>query len=257
MYFTFIFLTIIFYANITTAAEYECEPSELLIISNFTHVDSPFKTNNYYLSTNVDFTSIMIRVYPLPVEPHNQRIRVYVSHEFCPLDRESSEYYIETTGMSFATIYIDDAEVGDYVSFVDTEGPYSLQACGNENCSSHCGGGCYGNGYCNVLSSKCVCSEKWGGVNCEVFCEDTDDCDSHKPNNGDIFPFFGSMPITVLLIGVLPCLVATGITTAVISYCKKSTANSKKEHTQPITIYQSFPYEKVPKSPPTTVAVFA
>jgi len=92
----------------------------------------------------------------------------------------------------------------------------------------------------------------------KFFCEDPIKCESKKPTDDAIFPFFGSITITILLIGALPCLVATGITTAIVSYCKKSSANSKKEHTKPITVYQNIPYEQIPLiRSNATVAVYA
>jgi len=226
--------------------DYTCKPSSLPFTSNLTRIENPAAVNNYYLSTNGESSSIMIRIYPLPLNPHPQQITVYVSHEFCPTDSQNAEYMVETVSLSYATIFINDADFGDYLTYVQTDGPYAIQACAS-NCSTLCKYDCSGNGYCDVRSNECVCAPRWGGTYCQLFCQETgDDCEPAPPHQGGGFPFFGSMTITILLIGVLPCLVVTGVTTALVSYCSKTKVHKKKEHTQPILVYQSLPYQKPP-----------
>jgi len=226
--------------------DYNCKPSSLPFTSNFTRIESPSQVNNYYLSTNGEASSIMLRIYPLPLTPQPQLITVYVSHEFCPTDK-IAEYSVKTSSLGYATIYITDAELGDYLTYVITDGPYAIQACGGANCSTLCKDDCSGNGYCDIRINDCVCASKWGGTYCQLYCQETgDDCDTPPGHPGEKFPLFGSMTITVLLIGVLPCLVATGLATALISYCNKTKVHKKKEHTQPFLVYQNLPYQRVP-----------
>jgi len=225
--------------------DYTCQPSSLPFTSNLTRIDNPTTVNNYYISTNGDESSIMIRVYPLPLSPRPQAITVYVSHQFCP-DSENAEYSVVTNSLSHATVYITDGDQGDYLTYVQTDGPYAIQAC-TSNCSTLCKYDCSGNGFCDIRSNECVCAARWGGTYCQLFCEETgDDCEEPPPHQGGGFPFFGSMTITVLLIGVLPCLVVTGAVTAVVSYCSRTKVHKKKERTQPILVYQNLPYQRVP-----------
>lgn len=225
--------------------DYVCKPTLLLPISNLTYVEAPFKINNYFLSTNVDSPSLMIRVYPLLSSPQPQHTKIAVSFEFCPDNRDTSEYYVEVSSMSYATVYIPNAQPGDYLINTESSGSYAIQAC-THNCTPLCSNECTGNGYCDVNAVKCVCGIKWGGSACQVYCGNHDTCDeTPKP---PVFPFFGNLAITILLIGVIPCLAITGIITAIVAYCGKAAAEKKKDRTQPIMIYQSLPsYDKLGK----------
>jgi len=217
-----------------------CDLRELPITSTYLIVETP--TNNTFISTNVDSWRILFTVYPLSVGggEGRQHIQLYGSFDYCPTPT-SYNYTAKNNGINSVSISILPPSTGNYILYVEAGGgSYAIQACNEDDCEGECEKDCSGNGYCDTASNKCVCTKLWSGDACDRCAS----CDHASGGNGSKFLIFGSLIISIIVLGVIPFVVLCLATAAIIAYILHN--RRKKHHVQPVLVYQN-PYQRIPQ----------
>jgi len=219
----------------------DCSPIRLPLGSDFIEILDPSKSTNWFLSTNPAYRSISIRVYPSDISPGDFKQQINLSISIGETCDDVHDYFVQSDATTPATIYIEDAEIGEYITYVSSDGPYFIQAC-ESTCVDVCTPGCTANGYCDVRKNSCTCKAGFQGVSCEIHCS-SKSCEPLQPKSA--FPLFGNLFVTLLLVVILPLVLIVVIAAAITQYFRSVNEKRNQEHTQPILIYQSLPYQNL------------